>query len=178
MKNILIVRASVRKNGNSNLLSDSFANGCRDAGHVVTNLYLADYDLNMCLGCYGCESTGICCQKDDMSQLLPLFRDADVLVFSTPVYFYSMAGQLKTFLDRTMPLYFEPFKPKTVYLLTASESPTPSAVDGILKELDGWGRCFDNIVFRGGIYGLGVLKPGDICGKPVLQDAYSLGKEV
>lgn len=179
MKNVLLIRASARKSGNSNLLSDQFAAGCQAAGHSVTNIFLADYKIQMCLGCYSCETHGACCQHDDMAQLLPLLQQADVIAFATPVYFYSMAGQLKTFLDRTMPLYFKSCPPKKdVYLLTASESPDPSATDGTLAGIHGWIRCFPNITFKSGVYGLGVLKCGDIRGHAELNTAYALGKEV
>ncbi len=178
MKKVLLIRASARKSGNSNLLSDQFAAGCQAAGHSVTNIFLADYKIQMCLGCYGCETHGACYQHDDMARLLPLLHRADVIVFATPVYFYSMAGQLKTFLDRTMPLYFKSCLPKDVYLLTASESPDPSAVEGTLEGIHGWIRCFSSITFKGGIYGLGVLKCGDIRGHAELDAAYALGKEV
>ena len=52
------------------------------------------------MACYGCRGKGVCVQKDDMEELLDQMVKADVLVLATPVYFYSMDGQLKTMIDR------------------------------------------------------------------------------
>lgn len=47
---------------------------------------------------------GTCVLKDDMAEILGMFRKADVLVLATPVYFYGISAQMKTFIDRTYPI--------------------------------------------------------------------------
>ena len=113
-KKILIVSASPRTGGNSDLLCDQFAKGAQEAGHQVEKIRVREKKIAPCLACYGCRGTGICVQKDDMAEILEKMVEADVLVLATPVYFYSMDGQLKTLIDRTLPRYTE-IRDKEVY---------------------------------------------------------------
>ena len=114
-KKVLILSASPRKGGNSDLLCDQFAKGAEEAGHQVEKLRVQEKKIAPCLACYGCRNTGVCVQKDDMAEILEKMVKADVLVLATPVYFYSMDGQLKTLIDRTLPRYTE-IRDKEVYL--------------------------------------------------------------
>ena len=102
-KKVLILSASPRKGGNSDLLCDQFAKGAEEAGHQVEKIRVQEKKIAPCLACYGCRNTGVCVQKDDMAAILDKLVEADVLVLATPVYFYSMDGQLKTLIDRTCP---------------------------------------------------------------------------
>ena len=107
MKHVLILSASPRKNGNSDTLCDRFAQGASESGHKVEKIFLASKDIGYCRGCGVCNSTHKCVQKDDMSEILDKMVTADVIVLATPVYFYTMDGQMKTFIDRTVPRYTE-----------------------------------------------------------------------
>ena len=95
-KKILILSASPRKGGNSDLLCDQFAKGAEEAGHQVEKVRVQEKKISPCLACYGCRGTGVCVQKDDMAAILDKMVEADVLVLATPVYFYSMDGQRST----------------------------------------------------------------------------------
>lgn len=107
-KKILILSASPRRNGNSDILCSQFALGAGEAGHIVEKVFLKDKHIKYCSGCYTCEKTnGVCAYKDDMPEILQKMIDADVLVLSTPVYFYCMNAQLKTVIDRTVARYTE-----------------------------------------------------------------------
>ena len=103
MKNILVISSSPRRNGNSDLLCDEFIKGALEAGNKVEKVFLADKKINVCLGCGACYNTSKCIQKDDMVELNDKMVEADVIVLATPVYFYSMAGQLKVLIDRCEP---------------------------------------------------------------------------
>ena len=107
MKNILVISSSPRRNGNSDLLCDEFIKGALEAGNKVEKVFLADKKINVCLGCGACYNTSKCIQKDDMVDLNDKMVEADVIVLATPVYFYSMAGQLKVLIDRCVPRYTE-----------------------------------------------------------------------
>ena len=50
-KNVLILSASPRKNGNSDLLCDEFAKGAKEAGHTVEKIFVAEKDIHYCKGC-------------------------------------------------------------------------------------------------------------------------------
>ena len=93
-KKVLILSASPRKGGNSDLLCGQFAKGAEEAGHQVEKIRVQEKKIAPCLACYGCRGTGICVQRDDMAAILDKMVTADVLVLATPVYFYSMDGQI------------------------------------------------------------------------------------
>ena len=99
MKNILIISASPRKNGNSQLLCEQFAQGAKEQGHNVNLIRLMDKNIGFCRACYACRGTGVCAIKDDMAEVLQKMIDADVLVLASPVYFYSIDAQLKALID-------------------------------------------------------------------------------
>lgn len=106
-KKVLILSASPRKGGNSDLLCDAFAQGAKESGHTVEKIYVQDQKIGHCMACYGCRGKGVCVQKDDMTVILDKMVAADIIVLATPVYFYAMDGQLKTLIDRTLPRYTE-----------------------------------------------------------------------
>ena len=90
MKTVLILKGSPRKNGNSALLADEFARGAADAGHKVETVLLREKEIGDCLGCAACqENGGQCVQNDDMTALCERMLEADVIVFASPVWFYT-----------------------------------------------------------------------------------------
>lgn len=95
-KTVLIVSSSPRKNGNSETLAEAFANGAREAGHSVETVRLREKQMGFCRGCLACLKLGRCVIQDDAVEIAAKMHDADVLVFATPVYYYSVCGQLKT----------------------------------------------------------------------------------
>ena len=105
MKNVLILSSSPRKDGNSDLLCQEFFKGAREAGHSVELVRIAEKKIGYCQACYACTRLGKCFQQDDMNELAAKMEQADVIVLATPVYFYSMSGQLKVFIDRLVPNY-------------------------------------------------------------------------
>ncbi|MCE4664501.1 flavodoxin family protein, partial [Clostridioides difficile] len=90
-KNVLIVSASPRKGGNSDLLCDQFIQGVLESKNQVEKIFLKDKDINYCTGCGACyEKEANCSQTDDMGEILEKMIGADVIVLATPVYFYTM----------------------------------------------------------------------------------------
>ena len=107
-KNILILSASPRKGGNSDLLCDRFLQGAQEAGHTVEKIFLGDSTINYCIGCEHChQHGGKCVHHDDMPAILEKMIAAQVIVLATPVYFYTMNAQMKTLIDRTVARYTE-----------------------------------------------------------------------
>ena len=101
-----------------------------------------------------------------------------VLVFATPVYYYAVSGQLKTFLDRLNPLYVRDNKFKEVYLLTTAADNDESAMDGAVKDLQGWIDCFNGVTLKGVIRGVGVTEKGAVNNTAFPEQAYNMGKNV
>ena len=122
MKKVLILSGSPRVGGNSDILCDQFAKGALEQGNEVEKIRVADKKIAPCSGCYFCKkSGGRCALNDDMSDILQKIIDCDVLVLSSPVYFYSMSAQLKAVIDRTVARWTEIANKELYYITTAAE---------------------------------------------------------
>ena len=99
-KKVLIISSSPRKGGNSDLLCDEFMKGAIEAGNEVEKIFLKDKTVHPCTGCSVCSMYGKPCpQKDDAAEIVEKMIAADVIVMATPVYFYTMSGQMKIMID-------------------------------------------------------------------------------
>lgn len=176
MKKIIVVSSSPRKNGNSEILAQKFAEGAISAGNEVKFIAVRDLDLKFCTGCLYCQSHDKCVQSDGMNALYDSFENADILVFATPIYYYSVCGQLKTFLDRLNPLYSRENKFKEVYLLTTAADDEESAMYGAEQDMQGWIDCFDGVILQDVIRGVGVTDKGAINATEFPEQAYEMGK--
>ena len=92
MSNIIILVGSMRKNGNTARLVQSFADGAAQNNNVEI-VYVADYNVNPCIGCNSCfaREGNQCFQDDDMVQIYEKLRNADIVVIASPVYFYGIS---------------------------------------------------------------------------------------
>ena len=106
-KNVLVVLGSPRPNGGSATLAKAMAEGARAEGATVTTVFLQELDLAWCKACEKCHRKGAagCSIQDGMTELLPLLWQADAFVLASPVYFFTMSAQMKTFVDRTYAVY-------------------------------------------------------------------------
>lgn len=180
-KQVLIVNASPRKGGNSERLAKEFAKGAEEAGHQVKTVCLTGKTLNFCRGCLACQAsgTGHCVMRDDADAIVQEMRTAQVLVFSTPIYFYEMCGQLKTLLDRTNPLFPVEYGFRDIYLIAAAADGEESAMDGAVKGLQGWIDCFEGTALKGVLRGVGVTEKGDADGRTeLLAAARDMGRGI
>lgn len=179
MKKVLIVSSSLRSGSNSEILAHEAERGAKDAGNDVEFLSLKGKDIKFCIGCLACQKTGKCVQKDDMAEMIAKVQNADVLIFTTPIYYYEMSGQLKTFLDRCNPLYGQDNKFKDVYLITSSYDDAKNASDIAANGLGGWVACFEQSRLAGVLAGGGLNEPKDAtANEDLLHKAYELGKNV
>lgn len=105
-KRILILNGSPRKNGATAELIRAFTDGALSAGNEVKEIYLYDLNVNDCIGCLACHKRGLtdepnpCSQQDEMVIIYEAFKRADVIVFASPIYYWSVTGKLKTVVDR------------------------------------------------------------------------------
>lgn len=106
---ILAIYGSPRKNGNTDLMMDSFLEGA-SAGARVERIYARDLVISGCLGCGHCDREGVCSQKDDMETVYPLLDAADRIVVASPIYFYGLTGQLKLLVDRSQATFMRRLK--------------------------------------------------------------------
>ncbi len=176
VKKVLIISASPRTGGNSDLLCDQFKKGAEEAGNTVEKVQLQKQKIGGCLACYGCRGTGVCVQKDDMEELLDKMVEADVLVLATPVYFYSMDGQLKTMIDRTLPRYTQ-IKDKELYFI-ATAAAGRRAMERTMDAMQGFADCLPGARVMGRIYGEGVYQKGEVEATAAFEQAHEAGRSL
>lgn len=177
-KKILVVSASPRKEGNSDLLCDQFISGATEAGHQIEKMSLRDRKINYCTACDACQKNGgRCVQKDGMAEILERMISADVIVMATPVYFYSMNGQMKTLIDRTYARYTEISNKEMCFIMTAAVG-KKDLLERTLESFRGFTACLTGAQEKGVIYGTGAWNKGDIKKSPAMSQAYEMGKNV
>lgn len=175
MKNVIVISSSPRKDGNSENLAKAFYKGAEEAGNKAELICLRDYNLGYCHGCYACSETGRCFQKDGMNELSEKLINADVIVFATPVYFYTMSGQLKVFIDRLVPSYTK--INADIYLMCTAWDSDTEMLKLTIESIRGCTRdCFENCTEKGVIAVGGATEKGEINGRKELETAYYMGK--
>ena len=179
MKKVLILSGSPRKGGNSDILCDQFAKGALENGNQVEKIRVSEKKIAPCTGCYFCRNSGgRCALNDDMGDILQKIIDCDVLVLSTPVYFYSMCAQLKAVIDRCVARWTEIANKDLYYIMTAAEE-DEDTMDGTLACLHGFAMCIDGYDEKGILYGKGVAEKGDVVNRPeLMRIAYEMGLSV
>ncbi len=100
MKNILIIKAGGRRNGNTAQLADAFAKGAEDSGNNIETVSLVDVQVKGCIGCNACRYGKPCVQKDGFNEIVPKINRADMIVFASPLYFWTVSSYMKAFIER------------------------------------------------------------------------------
>lgn len=104
---ILVLNGSPKKKSDTFRLTDAFLKGMNKAEkHDVTVINVIEKNIAPCQGCFGCwaKMDGHCVINDDQNAILDLYKDADLIIWSFPLYCYAMPSHLKALLDRTIPL--------------------------------------------------------------------------
>ena len=174
-KKVLILSSSPRKGGNSDTLCDRFLAGAMEAGHTAEKVFLRDKTIGYCTGCGACtRGAKKCSQKDDMAKVLDQMVNAEVIVMATPVYFYTMAAQMKTFIDRTCARYQE-ISNKEFYFILAAADGNKKAMHRTLEGFRGFTSCLEGAKEKGVVYGTGAWEVGDIQDSPAMKEAFQMG---
>ncbi len=177
-KKVLVLSSSPRRGGNSDLLCDQFVKGAQDAGHYADKIILKDRKINYCTGCGTClNGKKPCPQKDDMAGILEKMIEADVIVQATPIYFYTMCGQMKTLIDRCCSRYTEITGKEFYFIVTAADE-NKRAMERTLEEFRGFMSCLEGAKEKQIIYGVGAWNAGDIKGMPAMKEAYEAGNRI
>ena len=132
MSNIVILVGSMRKNGNTDLLAQAFAEGARE-NNFVEIVSVADYKVNPCIGCNSCftREGNKCFQNDDMDGIYEKLKVADMVVVASPVYFYGISAELKAVIDRLHTPMRNEFSIKKLALLLVGAAELPELFDAI-----------------------------------------------
>ena len=147
MAKVIVFNGTPRKNGNTKKLIDQVISGARSVGAEVSFYDLNDSGVRGCQGCYYCRKNEGCSIKDDT--LAPMYEDiknADGIVFGSPVYFYQITGQAKMWMDRMFPMVvgmdMKPRYPgKKFVTIFAQGNPDPNRHGEIME--------FVNNIFKG-----------------------------
>jgi len=177
MKKVLIISSTPRKGGNSDLLCDEFARGAKKSGNKVTKIRIADKKIGYCTGCYVCKKTHKCVIKDDAAAVLKKMLSADVIVFASPVYFYSVSAQLKALFDRSV-VYYPNIPGKQYYFLMTMGDENKAMSEGTIKAMQGFLDCYEGSKLKGVLVAPGFYEKGAIKGTKYMAAAYKLGQKV
>ena len=152
--------------------------GATDTGNAVEKINLYGKTINFCKGCLACQKIKKCVIADDVKDIIEKMKTADVIVFATPIYYYEMAGQMKTLLDRTNPLYGTDYAFRDIYLLSTAADDGDGIDSRAITGLEGWIECFPKARLAGTVFAGGVTSVGEIKGHSALNKAYEMGKSV
>jgi multimeric flavodoxin WrbA len=178
-KKILIINGSPRKSGNTETLVDSLIKGVTESGNTAIKMNLRELNIKTCVGCFQCQAKkgDPCVQKDDMNKIYSAYKEADAVVFASPLYWMHFSGQMKVALDRLFAFATYEIPKKDTALIIAS---TMREEDGIFKMIvPYYENCIVNVLNwnnKGMILAGGVNDIGDVKNTEYIEKAYELGK--
>ena len=163
-KKIVVITGSPRKDGNSFAMTDAFIEAAEKKGHSVIRFDAAMKNVGGCHACETCLKSGkACSHDDDFNQLAPDIIDADAVVFTMPVYWYSIPAQIKGVIDKLFSLVVggKDIAGKECALITCCEEDDMSVMDGVRVPIE---RSAALLKWKmaGEVLIPGVLKVGDI----------------
>lgn len=179
-KHILVLTGSPRKGGNTDQLADAFIAGAERAGHTTEKYATADKQIKGCVDCQTCFSKGSACSiPDDFAKLAPLLEQSDMLVFATPMYWFSFPTQLKAAIDKLYSFLMgkRPLKIKECALLVSGGVQDETKFAGIVTSYKLIAE-FLNWQDSGVVIVPGLHAKDDILKTDGLKRAETLGKSV
>lgn len=167
---------SPRKNGNTDVLLQQVLDGAAEAGASVEKFYINDMDFKGCQGCGYCRTTEACKLSDDMTKVYDVIRDADAIVFASPIYFFQMTGQMRSFLDRCYALVDNDHSPriengKKAVIIGAQGAPDAAAFTKVYEEFSSILQQFFGMDVKDIIVDVGHHAPGESA-----KDAEMMGR--
>ena len=133
---IAVLNGSPRKETTSAMVQ-AFREGAEAAGHVVEEYQVGRMKIAGCLACEYCHTKGegACIQKDDLEKILPAYKEADMIVFASPIYYFTMSAQIEAAIQRVYCIG-KPLKDKKAALLLTSGS--PGVYDAAIAQYKGY----------------------------------------
>ncbi len=179
-KKIVVLTGSPRKNGNSVLMAEAFISEAEKEGHTVTRFDTAFLDISPCRACGGCFQNGKpCAQSDDYDDIAPAIIDADVVVFITPLYWFTFPAQIKNAIDRFFCFLrcMPQMEGKECALIASSGHDTLTAMDGLLTS---YAHIANMLHWRcaGEVLVTGTRAPGAVSETDGCQQAAALARKL
>lgn len=170
--------SSPQINGNTDKLCNSFMDGAKKKGHSVYKVDIEKYNLKHCDSCYKCKQQPFECHiKDDMGFILDKFMKADAIVLASPVYFYSISAQLKTFIDRCLVIW-EKVENKEFYFIVSCAQNSKLATATTIGCMRGFITCLKNSKECSMICAYGINKTNPLESTDYINQAYKLGYSI
>ncbi|MDE7451300.1 MAG: flavodoxin family protein [Alistipes sp.] len=173
---IVVITGSPRKNGNSFAMTEAFIRAAEALGHTVQRFDAALLQIGGCRACQTCFKTGKACSfDDDFNRIAPAVLEADAVVYTMPVYWYSIPAQIKGVIDRIFSLVIggKDVAGKKCALITCCEEEDVTAMDGVRMPIE---RSAALLKWEmvGEVLVPGVLDTGDIAKTDGCQQAAAL----
>ena len=163
-KKIVVITGSPRKDGNSFAMTQAFIQAAQAKGHTVTRFDAASMSVGGCRACETCYKTGKACSfDDDFNTMAPAILEADVVVFTMPVYWYSIPAQIKAVIDKLYAFCVggKDIAGKACALIACCEEADMTVLDGVRIPMERTAALLKwNMV--GEVLVPGVLNVGDI----------------
>lgn len=161
---IVVITGSPRKNGNSFAMTDAFIRAAEQRGHTIQRFDAAFMQIGGCHACQTCYRTGKACSfDDDFNRIAPALLEADAVVYTMPVYWYSIPAQIKGVIDRIFSLVVggKEVAGKKCALITCCEEDDLTVMDGVRMPIE---RSAALLKWEmvGEVLVPGVLEAGDI----------------
>lgn len=174
-KSVLVISASPRRGGNTDLLCDEFVRGAKEAGGDVEKIFLDDYKIDFFHEQH--EHSADSVAADDQAPLIiEKMTKADIIVLSSPVYYMNIDGQLKTLMDRCF--RNQGLAGKEFYYITACADSEDSTAETAIFAFRGFVVCLPDPVERGMVKAVGMGRKGAVEPTKYMQEAYKLGKTI
>lgn len=178
-KKIVVITGSPRRDGNSFAMTEAFIKAAEAQGHSVTRFDAAMNHVGGCHACETCFKTGKACSfDDDFNTIAPAILEADAVVFTMPVYWYSIPAQIKSVIDKLFSFCVagKDIAGKDCALITCCEENDLSVLDGVRIPVERSAALLKwNMV--GEVLVPGVLHAGDIEKTDGCQQAAELAKK-
>ncbi len=117
---VVTLLGSAKKKGNTATALGWVEDELKSMGHDVESIYLNSKTINGCLGCAKCKEKPDeigCIQNDDAAAILEKIIDADLTIYTTPLYFWGVTSQLKSIIDRSWSLVTNYHQPNHASLI-------------------------------------------------------------
>lgn len=174
-KSVLVISASPRRGGNTDLLCDEFVRGAKDAGGDVEKIFLDDYKIDFFHEQHEHSADSVSA-GDQAPMIIDKMTKADIIVLSSPVYYMNIDGQLKTLMDRCF--RNKGLAGKEFYYITACADAEDSTAETAIFAFRGFVVCLPEPVERGMVKAVGMGRKGAVEQSQYMQKAYNLGKTI
>lgn len=182
---VLGIMGSPRIKGNSDLLLDEALKGAQSQGAEAEKIIVDKLQIAPCREYYGCLKDGNCVIRDDMDGLYPKILDADAIIVTSPIFFYTVSAQLMLLISRCQALWVRKYVLKNMDIplkkgafIAVGATKGEKLFDGPKLTIKYFFQAI-NAEYTEELLIRGVDKRGEIKEHPTaLADAYVIGKKL